>query len=134
MSRLESSSSASIYHPFGEDSRGKGEVQNAQHVDVSSLLKDTTLPDYVSYEKALAGWTIEDATKVSRQKEDENTPDFWVERSPALIRLTGAHPMNAEPGVILLLNAGLITPSPIHYVRSHGLVPKCEKESDYEVH
>jgi len=133
MSRLASSSSTSIYHPFGEVNQKDGEVQHAQVVNVSNLLSDVTLPEYVSYEKALAGWTIEDANKISRQKEDENTPDFWVERSPAIIRHTGAHPLNAEPGAILLLNAGLITPSSIHYVRSHGLVPRCEKENAYEV-
>ena len=54
---------------------------------------------------------------------DQFSPDSWVPRSKSLKRLTGKHPMNAEADLTTLFNAGLITPSPIHYVRNHGAVP-----------
>lgn len=37
---------------------------------------------------------------------DKNTPDGHVPRDPRMIRLTGAHPFNAEPGVSDLFNQG----------------------------
>ncbi|KAL4967501.1 nitrate reductase [Aspergillus stella-maris] len=55
---------------------------------------------------------------------DQFTPDNWIPRSPSLIRLTGKLPLNAEPPLSALHNAGLITPNELHYVRSHGPVPK----------
>ncbi|PLB49086.1 hypothetical protein P170DRAFT_383687 [Aspergillus steynii IBT 23096] len=55
--------------------------------------------------------------------QDKLTPDNWVPRSDQLIRQTGAHPLNAEPNLAELLGEGLITPSRLHYVRSHGPVP-----------
>jgi hypothetical protein len=45
-------------------------------------------------------------------------------RGKGLIRLTGQHPLNAEPPTGMLVEAGLITPSPLHYVRNHGPVPR----------
>ncbi|EIT81664.1 sulfite oxidase, molybdopterin-binding component [Aspergillus oryzae 100-8] len=54
---------------------------------------------------------------------DQFSPDSWVPRSKSLKRLTGKHPMNAEADLTTLFDAGLITPSPIHYVRNHGAVP-----------
>ncbi|KAM5429678.1 hypothetical protein McanMca71_007106 [Microsporum canis] len=54
---------------------------------------------------------------------DQFSPDNWIPRSDKLIRLTGKHPMNAEPDLTALFEAGIITPSPIHYVRNHGAVP-----------
>lgn len=54
---------------------------------------------------------------------DQNTPDNWVPRTDDLIRLTGKHPLNGEPPLTTLYEAGLITPSRLHYVRSHGAVP-----------
>ncbi|KAL4925704.1 nitrate reductase [Aspergillus undulatus] len=55
---------------------------------------------------------------------DQFTPDSWIPRSPDLIRLTGRLPLNAEPSLSKLYNAGLVTPNELHYVRSHGPVPK----------
>eukprot|EP00171_Calliarthron_tuberculosum_P013637 IDg13637t1 len=55
---------------------------------------------------------------------DKNTPDNWICRNPALIRLTGKHPLNCEPKLESLYDQGFITPLSIHYVRSHGRVPK----------
>ncbi|EIN07313.1 hypothetical protein PUNSTDRAFT_121467 [Punctularia strigosozonata HHB-11173 SS5] len=52
-----------------------------------------------------------------------NTPDNWVPRSERLMRLTGKHPLNAEADLSELYNAGMITPTKLHYVRSHGPVP-----------
>lgn len=54
---------------------------------------------------------------------DQFTPDNWIPRDPLLIRQTGKHPMNAEPKLLNLFEAGLITPSNLHYIRSHGSVP-----------
>ncbi|KAF4918366.1 Nitrate reductase [NADH] 1 [Colletotrichum viniferum] len=55
---------------------------------------------------------------------DEFTPDNWLPRSPELIRLTGKHPLNAEPQLTKLFDAGLVTPNELHYVRNHGPVPR----------
>lgn len=55
---------------------------------------------------------------------DQFTPDNWVPRSPDLIRLTGKLPLNAEPPLQKLYEAGLITTNGLHYVRSHGAVPQ----------
>lgn len=49
---------------------------------------------------------------------DKGTADSWIPRHPGLIRLTGKHPFNAEPAPDALVDAGFITPVPIHYVRS----------------
>lgn len=54
---------------------------------------------------------------------DKSNPDNWIPRSQNLIRLTGKHPLNAEPELNALWDAGLITPNRLHYVRSHGAVP-----------
>ncbi|KAL6229260.1 hypothetical protein BDW75DRAFT_249970 [Aspergillus navahoensis] len=54
---------------------------------------------------------------------DQLTPDNWIPRTDHLIRITGKHPLNAEPALTELFNAGLITPNWLHYVRSHGSVP-----------
>lgn len=54
---------------------------------------------------------------------DQFTPDNWIPRSEQLIRLTGKHPLNAEPQLTSLFEAGLITPNELHYVRNHGPVP-----------
>ncbi|PGH34323.1 nitrate reductase (NADH) [[Emmonsia] crescens] len=54
---------------------------------------------------------------------DQFTPDNWIPRTDALIRLTGKHPFNSEPPLSMLYDAGLITPNKIHFVRNHGSVP-----------
>lgn len=60
---------------------------------------------------------------------DQFTPDHWIPRSSHLTRLTGSHPLNAEPDLTELFDAGLITPSHLHYVRNHAAVPKLDWDS-----
>lgn len=60
---------------------------------------------------------------LSIDEADQFTPDNWVPRSTDLIRLTGKHPLNCEPKLTTLFNAGLITPNQLHYIRNHGSVP-----------
>ena len=48
---------------------------------------------------------------------DERTADDWVRRLPSMVRLTGRHPFNAESQTKDLVDAGFITPVPMHYVR-----------------
>lgn len=59
-------------------------------------------------------------------EQDQFAPDNWIPRSSHLTRLTGSHPMNAEPDLTDLYDAGLITPTHLHYVRNHGAVPKLD--------
>ena len=60
-----------------------------------------------------------------KPEEDAGTPDEWVPRSSKLIRLTGRHPLNAEPPLSDLMQSA-ITPNELHYVRNHGAVPRLE--------
>jgi nitrate reductase (NAD(P)H) len=64
-----------------------------------------------------------DPYRLSIDEADQFTPDNWIPRSSDLKRLTGKHPLNAEPDLTTLFNAGLITPNRLHYVRNHGPVP-----------
>lgn len=59
-------------------------------------------------------------------EQDQFTPDNWIPRSQHLKRLTGTHPLNAEPHLADLFSEGLITPTELHYVRNHGAVPKLD--------
>nr|BDT56506.1 nitrate reductase-like protein [Rapaza viridis]BDU67343.1 nitrate reductase-like [Rapaza viridis] len=59
---------------------------------------------------------------------DVDTPDNWVKREPKLVRLTGRHPFNVEAPLPELAKYGFITPVRLHYVRNHGLAPKCTWE------
>lgn len=61
--------------------------------------------------------------------DDQSTPDSWIPRSQQLLRLTGKHPLNAEPSLTALFDAGMITPTKLHYVRSHGPVPALDWDS-----
>ncbi|KAH6644608.1 hypothetical protein C7974DRAFT_440108 [Boeremia exigua] len=63
-------------------------------------------------------------TTVSIDEADQFSPDNWLPRSSDLIRLTGKHPLNAEAHLTHLFEAGLITPTELHYVRNHGAVPR----------
>ncbi|KAL2528061.1 Nitrate reductase [Forsythia ovata] len=54
----------------------------------------------------------------------EGTADNWVERNPAMVRLTEKHPFNAEALLTRLMHHGFITHVPLYYVRNHGYVPK----------
>ena len=62
--------------------------------------------------------------ELSIDERDQFTPDNWLPRCSDLIRLTGKHPMNAEAPLSELFDAGLITPNELHYIRSHGAVPR----------
>ena len=64
-----------------------------------------------------------DKQLISIDEADQFSPDNWIPRSVNLIRLTGKHPLHAEPKLAPLLEAGLITPNEFHYVRNHGAVP-----------
>eukprot|EP00177_Eucheuma_denticulatum_P002491 GFKZ01004477.1.p1 GENE.GFKZ01004477.1~~GFKZ01004477.1.p1 ORF type:complete len:896 (+),score=134.07 GFKZ01004477.1:187-2874(+) len=55
---------------------------------------------------------------------DKLTPDNWVKRSKALLRLTGKHPLNAEPSISTIYDEGFITPVSHHFVRNHGRTAK----------
>lgn len=57
---------------------------------------------------------------------DQFSPDNWIVRPGTLIRITGKSPLNGEPDLTELFNAGLITPNRLHYVRNHGAVPTLE--------
>lgn len=60
-------------------------------------------------------------------KKDLGTPDNWVLRSDKLLRLTGIHPLNAEPSIYELYKQGFITPISLHFVRNHGRTAKIDK-------
>ena len=64
------------------------------------------------------------APATSIDSKDKDTPDAWVPRDPRILRLTGRHPLNCEPPMHTLMEYGFITPPSVHYVRSHGAVPK----------
>ncbi|KAL9643796.1 hypothetical protein ABK040_013211 [Willaertia magna] len=66
-----------------------------------------------------------DSSRIVIDEQDRKTKDHWVKRDSRLIRLTGSFPMNAEPPSTELMKS-LITPTPLHYVRNHGAVPKLE--------
>lgn len=68
----------------------------------------------------------QDAKKVDEK--DADTPDKWVQRHEAMVRLTGRHPFNSEPPMKLLQEAGWITPPALHVVRNHGAVPRLSWE------
>lgn len=60
---------------------------------------------------------------------DEVTPDSWIPRSRELVRLTGKHPLNAEPSITYMFDQGFITPVSMHYVRNHGKSPNIKWDS-----
>ncbi|KAI9250423.1 hypothetical protein BDA99DRAFT_522500 [Phascolomyces articulosus] len=66
--------------------------------------------------------TIQPLTTVDPR--DANTPDAFVLRDPAMLRLTGKHPFNAESPLKKLEQSGYLTPNQLHFVRNHGPVPQ----------
>ncbi|BGP16636.1 hypothetical protein JCM10213v2_004638 [Rhodosporidiobolus nylandii] len=58
----------------------------------------------------------------------KGTPDEWIPRDEALVRLTGKWPFNVEAPLPDLWNAGFLTPTRLFYVRNHGVVPKVTQE------
>jgi len=69
-------------------------------------------------------WTEMTSTQIDEL--DQFSPDNWIARPDTLIRITGKNPLNAEPDLSQLFDAGLITPNRLHYVRNHGSVPNLE--------
>ena len=63
-------------------------------------------------------------TTITIDEADQFSPDNWIPRSSDLIRLTGKHPLNGEPHLSHLFDAGVITPNELHYTRNHGAVPR----------
>lgn len=57
-------------------------------------------------------------------EKDKGTPDEWLQRHSSLVRLTGRHPFNCEAPLHDLFRKGFITPTSLHYVRSHGSTPR----------
>ena len=74
---------------------------------------------------------------------EKGTPDDWIPREDAMVRLTGRWPFNSEAPLPLLkeavrrrpcprdclgltrqLSQGFLTPPPLFYVRNHGVVPR----------
>ncbi len=43
-----------------------------------------------------------------------------------MVRLTGRHPFNVEAPLTKLMDEGMITTPPLHFVRDHGAVPKLD--------
>ena len=89
-------------------------LQHEAHQTRAFTLNPGTLPSPVAHLKIDASISGSDA----------QTPDNWIPRSDDLIRRTGQHPLNAEPKLSALWDAGLITPNRLHYVRNHGSVPR----------
>jgi nitrate reductase (NAD(P)H) len=104
------------------------ETYSPQEIALLRTLKHEK--EYISNLKSNDGKTKSPLTDscrkqvISIDEKDQFTPDNWIPRHPDLIRLTGTHPLNAEPPLTPLLKAGLITPNHLHYVRQHGAVPK----------
>jgi len=67
--------------------------------------------------------SVVDVSLLAIQYCDLSTPDNWVERHPALHRLTGDHPVNAEP-LLNYFDFTVPTPKVIAFVRNHGPCPK----------
>lgn len=67
---------------------------------------------------------VNNRVDVAIDEADQYTPDNWVPRSADLIRLTGKHPLNCEAPISRLFESGFTTPNHLHYVRSHGAVPR----------
>ncbi|KAJ9092657.1 hypothetical protein QFC21_006721 [Naganishia friedmannii] len=128
---------------------GKEKPKDKQHdaKSAADLLLSRTLPAtrtragmaanevcQLAYIRRRIGDAAEEGRKVHCRKEaeeameiqidDQFTPDNWIPRSNHLIRLAGKHPMNAEVDSAELYDAGFITPTKLHYVRSHGAVPR----------
>eukprot|EP00928_Gymnodinium_smaydae_P010609 TRINITY_DN1399_c0_g1_i1.p1 TRINITY_DN1399_c0_g1~~TRINITY_DN1399_c0_g1_i1.p1 ORF type:complete len:902 (-),score=171.45 TRINITY_DN1399_c0_g1_i1:537-3242(-) len=94
-----------------------GKIGSDGKVALSTLVSDASL----------AMPPRQDATKVDAR--DADTPDGWVKRHEAMVRLTGRHPFNSEPPLRALQEAGWVTPPSLHVVRNHGAVPKLSWEN-----
>ncbi|TIC99277.1 Nitrate reductase [NADH] [Colletotrichum higginsianum] len=117
-----------------EDSQPKGDGDKEKPEDKYSPQELALLRALENESEYIRNLEINDGKRVSPQKShrqqvsideaDQFTPDNWLPRSQDLIRLTGKHPLNAEPRLTKLFDAGLVTPNELHYVRNHGPVPR----------
>eukprot|EP00171_Calliarthron_tuberculosum_P015966 IDg15966t1 len=115
-----------------ESSLRGGTIYSKAHTAPNTDSKRSVV--WTEFEKALQNIST-DRTLISKQHipteidvRDQGTPDDWVPRNPALVRLTGRHPFNCEPPVTMLLEQGFITPVSLHYVRTHGRTPRLSWE------
>lgn len=113
-----------------EDRQKREEQQLRQKYTAQEIAFLRALQEEKEY---VQGLEIDAGTSISPQTDEETiltideadqfTPDNWIPRATELVRLTGKHPMNAEPDLSTLYGAGLITPNKLHYVRNHAAVP-----------
>lgn len=80
-------------------------------------------------EESSESWKIVEIPVSEIDSRDVGTPDDWIKRHPSLVRLTGRHPLNCEPPLSDLVSHGFITPTSLHFVRNHGLVPRAPIEA-----
>lgn len=89
---------------------------------------DTTDDEHLQYLKKVVAQDTKTLPKAHLpdviDDRDRQTPDKWVKRSKALLRLTGKHPLNAEPSISTMYDEGFITPVSLHFVRNHGRTAK----------
>lgn len=128
----------------GSDGSGKKPAESGQEGPDQGDEEDSKKPKYTPEQQALLAYLKQEAEYMQSLKSndgkgrspagsssvpgeideaDQFTPDNWVPRTDHLTRLTGKHPLNGEPDLVELFDAGLITPNYLHYVRSHGPVP-----------
>lgn len=96
--------------------------------DLDSSSDDEDQNDDASYLKELIQKANAETEASLLDPRDEGTADQWIPRNASMVRLTGKHPFNAEAPLPRLMHHGFITPSPLHYVRNHGPVPKANWE------
>ncbi|WEW59680.1 nitrate reductase [Emydomyces testavorans] len=134
----------SIEHPPEQEEakvkEGEAEKEQEQKKSKEKELQGKYSPQELAFLRTLkreseyvSGLEIDSGNRVSPKandpvmttidEADQYTPDNWIPRHPSLIRLTGKHPLNAEPQLSALFDAGLITPNDLHYVRNHAAVP-----------
>ena len=94
-------------------------------VPVPTIHKDGKTPPRDKIEGATSMWDLTDYP----DHRDVGTPDEWIPRHGALVRLTGRHPFNVEPPLSVHREYKFITPSCLHYVRNHGAVPNLKWET-----
>lgn len=114
----------------GKENGEKSKYSSKEHALLRILIEES---------KYMASLEMNDGSAISPHKdteqiqtideEDQFGPDNWIPRLPDLIRLTGKHPLNAEPNLSKMFSAGLVTPNQLHYVRNHGTVPFLQWET-----
>lgn len=71
-----------------------------------------------------AHWQVSLLSKLSISPESASHAPFRTRKTkPYSLR---RHPLNCEPPLGMLMERGFLTPSALHYVRSHGPVPKLD--------